>query len=63
MEASDKRYQYVLFAAEPYENIAFKVPNEVVVAPSSRTKEKQEEPRTFSHWWGWVEGTRWSPAC
>lgn len=27
VEAPDKRYQYVLFAAEPYETIAFKVPN------------------------------------
>lgn len=27
MEEPDKRYQYVLFAAEPYETIAFKIPN------------------------------------
>jgi len=27
VEAPDKRYQYVLFAADPYETIAFKVPN------------------------------------
>ena len=27
VEAPDKRYQYVLFAAEPYETIGFKVPN------------------------------------
>ena len=27
IEAPDDNYQYVVFAAEPYENIAFKVPN------------------------------------
>lgn len=27
VEEPDKRYQYVLFAAEPYETIAFKIPN------------------------------------
>ena len=26
-EAPDERFQYVIFAAEPYENIAFKIPN------------------------------------
>jgi splicing factor 3A subunit 2 len=26
-EAPDEKYQYVIFAAEPYENIAFKIPN------------------------------------
>lgn len=27
LEAPDKNYQYILFAAEPYETIAFKIPN------------------------------------
>jgi len=27
VEAADKSYQYLLFAAEPYEVIAFKIPN------------------------------------
>ncbi|KYO01893.1 putative splicing factor 3A subunit 2 [Plasmodium gaboni] len=27
IEAPDKKYQYLLFAAEPYETIAFKIPN------------------------------------
>lgn len=27
IEAPDKNYQYLLFAAEPYETIAFKIPN------------------------------------
>ena len=27
VEAWDKRYQYILFACEPYETVAFKVPN------------------------------------
>ena len=26
-EAPDEKYQYLLFAAEPYETIAFKIPN------------------------------------
>eukprot|EP00033_Pygsuia_biforma_P002878 GCRY01003174.1.p1 GENE.GCRY01003174.1~~GCRY01003174.1.p1 ORF type:complete len:243 (+),score=34.47 GCRY01003174.1:67-795(+) len=28
VEAPDKNFQYILFAAEPYETIAFKIPNE-----------------------------------
>ena len=27
VEPPDKAFQYVVFAAEPYENIAFKIPN------------------------------------
>jgi len=41
VEAWDKRYQYLLFAAEPYEVIAFKVPNAEV--------DKSPE-RLFTHW-------------
>lgn len=37
----DKRYQYVLFAAEPYETIAFKIPNE----PLDR-----DPGRLITHW-------------
>lgn len=41
VEVADKRWQYVLFAAEPYETIAFKIPN----APLDK------DPRRFvSHW-------------
>lgn len=35
----DRRYQYLLFAAEPYETIAFKIPNrEIERDTSDRTK-------------------------
>uniref|UniRef100_A0A2P2JH30 Uncharacterized protein MANES_09G061900 n=1 Tax=Rhizophora mucronata TaxID=61149 RepID=A0A2P2JH30_RHIMU len=37
----DKRYQYLLFAAEPYEIIAFKVPS---------TEIDKLTPKFFSHW-------------
>ncbi|XP_010413974.1 PREDICTED: splicing factor 3A subunit 2 [Camelina sativa] len=37
----DKRYQYLLFAAEPYEIIAFKVPS---------TEVDKSTPKFFSHW-------------
>merc|ERR1719266_1649793 len=30
VEVMDKNYQYLLFAAEPYDTIAFKVPNEPI---------------------------------
>jgi hypothetical protein len=43
VETADKSYQYLLFAAEPYEVVAFKVPNAEVV---------KDEERFFSHWWG-----------
>ncbi len=39
-EAWDKGYQYLLFAAEPYEVVAFKVPN----------MEVDRTDRFFSHW-------------
>ena len=41
-EASDKAYQYLLFAAEPYEVIAFKVPN----------MEVDRTARFFNNWCG-----------
>eukprot|EP01026_Neomeris_dumetosa_P026983 TRINITY_DN21968_c0_g1_i3.p3 TRINITY_DN21968_c0_g1~~TRINITY_DN21968_c0_g1_i3.p3 ORF type:complete len:244 (-),score=24.56 TRINITY_DN21968_c0_g1_i3:500-1231(-) len=41
IEAHDKRYQYLLFAAEPYEVIAFKIPNLEVDNISEKL---------FSHW-------------
>ncbi|KAH7553511.1 hypothetical protein JRO89_XS12G0020500 [Xanthoceras sorbifolium] len=37
----DKRFQYLLFAAEPYEIIAFKVPS---------TEIDKSTPKFFSHW-------------
>lgn len=40
-EAWDKAYQYLLFAAEPYEVVAFKVPNMEV---------DRNSDRFFSHW-------------
>jgi splicing factor 3A subunit 2 len=47
VETADKSYQYLLFAAEPYEVVAFKVPNAEVV---------KDEERFFSHWCGWGQG-------
>lgn len=41
VEAPDKRFQYLLFAAEPYETIAFKVPNAAV---------DKREGQFFSNW-------------
>lgn len=41
-EPWDKHYQYLLFAAEPYEVIAFKVPTLEV--------DKGQADRLFSHW-------------
>ncbi|GMH28755.1 hypothetical protein Nepgr_030598 [Nepenthes gracilis] len=41
VEAFDKRYQYLLFAAEPYEIIAFKVPSIEI---------DKSTPKFFSHW-------------
>ena len=42
-ESWDKRYQFLLFAAEPYEVIAFKVPN----------MEVEHTDKFFSHWCAW----------
>lgn len=41
IEPNDKKYQYLLFAAEPYEIIAFKVPS---------TEIDKSTPKFFSHW-------------
>ncbi|KAL6977373.1 Splicing factor 3A subunit 2 [Sarracenia purpurea var. burkii] len=41
LQSFDKRYQYLLFAAEPYEIIAFKVPS---------TEIDKSTPKFFSHW-------------
>ena len=37
----DKRYKYILFAAEPYETIAFKIPNEAL---------DRDPGRLITHW-------------
>lgn len=42
VEAWDKRYQYVLFACEPYETIGFKIPNVEV--------DKTGRDKFFTHW-------------
>ncbi|CAL9185763.1 unnamed protein product [Musa hybrid cultivar] len=41
IEACDKRFQYLLFGADPYEIIAFKVPS---------TEIDKSTPKFFSHW-------------
>lgn len=43
VEAPDGKYQYVLFAAHPYETIAFKVPNLEV-------DRKEQTGRYIAHW-------------
>ena len=43
-EAPDRKYQYVLFAAEPYETIAFKVPNVEV------ERGRGSDRGVFTHW-------------
>lgn len=40
-EATDNNFQYLIFAAEPYETIAFKIPNREI---------DKTEGRFFSHW-------------
>ncbi|KAK9158662.1 hypothetical protein Scep_005236 [Stephania cephalantha] len=41
VQSFDKRYQYLLFAAEPYEIIGFKIPS---------TEIDKTTPKFFSHW-------------
>ena len=41
IEAPDKAWQYLLFAAEPYETVAFKVPNREI---------DKDEGKFFTHW-------------
>lgn len=41
VEAPDKRYQYVIFAADPYTTIAFKIPNREI---------DKEEGKFISNW-------------
>ncbi|XP_072956197.1 uncharacterized protein [Typha angustifolia] len=41
IQACDKRYQYLLFAAEPYETIGFKIPS---------TEIDKSTDKFFSHW-------------
>ncbi|KAG2492637.1 hypothetical protein HYH03_009053 [Edaphochlamys debaryana] len=41
LEAADKAFQYLIFAAEPYENISFKIPNHEV---------DRGEGKMFTHW-------------
>jgi len=56
VEPSDKNYQYILFAAEPYETIAFKIPNREIeknVGPQVPGESKfwtkwDEDNKTFS---------------
>ena len=47
VEPWDKRYQYLVCAAEPYETIAFKVPNVEVEGGDTKVG---EEKKPFFHW-------------
>ena len=47
-EPTDWRYQYLLFAAEPYETVCFKVPNWEVDKGNSSSG--NTENRFFNHW-------------
>jgi splicing factor 3A subunit 2 len=44
LEAPNKNYQYLLVAGEPYDTVAFKVPNKELY------KEEGPENLVFSHW-------------
>jgi len=53
IEPQDKNYQYLLFAAEPYETIAFKIPNKEIeknVGP--------QVPGESKFWTKWDEDTK-----
>jgi splicing factor 3A subunit 2 len=41
VEPPDDKFQYILFAAEPYETISFKIPNKSI---------DKEHGRFFTHW-------------
>lgn len=41
VEAADKAYQYILFACDPYETVAFKIPNQPI---------DKGEGRFFTNW-------------
>lgn len=41
VETADKNYQYLLFACDPYETIAFKIPNQPI---------DKQEGRFFTSW-------------
>eukprot|EP01084_Bolivina_argentea_P293543 504860_1 len=41
IEQKDKRYQYILFAAEPYDTVSFKIPNRPIDKDSNKL---------FTHW-------------
>jgi splicing factor 3A subunit 2 len=41
VETPDKRFQYLLFACDPYETIAFKIPNQPI---------DKNEGRFFTNW-------------
>ncbi len=41
VEAADKRYQYIIFACDPYETVAFKIPNIPV---------DKSEGKFYTHW-------------
>lgn len=42
-EAPDRRFQYLLFAAEPYETVAFKVPNRPIDRAGGRLRTDWDE--------------------
>eukprot|EP01130_Rhizamoeba_saxonica_P012721 TRINITY_DN5397_c0_g1_i1.p1 TRINITY_DN5397_c0_g1~~TRINITY_DN5397_c0_g1_i1.p1 ORF type:complete len:263 (-),score=50.74 TRINITY_DN5397_c0_g1_i1:75-830(-) len=52
VEPGDKRYQYLLFAADPYETIAFKIPNRPIESNIG-----PEVPGESKFWTRWAEDT------
>ena len=52
IEVPDKKWQYLLFAAEPYETIAFKIPSREIDKGSSDGTEKGtvNNSKFWTHW-------------
>jgi len=46
LETPDKNYQYILFAAEPYETISFKIPNREI----ERGMSAEGMSKFYTHW-------------
>jgi len=52
VEAPDKAYQYLLFAAAPYETISFKIPNREIERGSGGSGADAKSSRFYTHWDG-----------
>lgn len=58
IQPPDKRWQYLLFAAEPYETIGFKIPSRLTISRFKYSIHCREVDKSDKFWTMWNKDTK-----